>query len=224
MTTYFPRDDPGLFVFCTRCGGPIPEGAQSCPACGNPVGPVTASAPPLVSSADVAESPLTTLPHLVMLWDKLQFITNFQFVDAAGQPLGETVGEIAFPLKYTLWDAARRPVLVLDAARVRGLQFDFLIHLPTGEVLASLRVKSSFMSRKYGITVGGNETMLLTTDAAGYRYQIEQAGSGLVLATGTRAMALRTSRTEIDISPAASVDHRIVLGSMILACYLSTRR
>jgi hypothetical protein len=211
-------------MFCIRCGNPTAEGAPTCPRCGAPVGPGAISPVPLPSSDSGADSPLTTLPHLVMLWDKLSLLTNFQFVDSAGTPLGGTVGEIAFPLKYTLFDANQRLVLVLDAARVRGLLFQYLIHDATGAVLASLQVKSSFLSRKYGITVNGIESMLLTTDAMGYHYQIEAAGSGTVLATGVRTMALRTSRTEIQISPTTDLDHRIVLGSMILACYLSTRR
>ena len=115
-------------------------------------------------------------------------------------------------------------MLVLDAVRERGLEFAHLIRNAAGTVLASLRVKSSFMSRRYGITVEGTEGMFLTTDAAGYRYQIEEAGTGNVLATGLREMALRTSRTTIEIPEGTRLDHRIVLGSMILAEYDSTRR
>jgi hypothetical protein len=210
-------------MFCSRCGSPIVEGAPTCPRCGTPVGPVApGEAPPLRSSTE-AESPLTSLSHLVMQWDKLALHVNFQFSDPAGTLVGETVGEMVFPLKYTLFDTDRRAVLVLDGVRVRGLLYDYLIHDPTGAVLASLRVKSSFLSRKYGITVGGRETMLLSSDAAGYAYQIEAAGSGTVLATGNRAMAIRIARTEIDISPAPDLDHRIVLGSMILISYLTGR-
>lgn len=210
-------------MFCASCGAPLPEGAQFCLSCGNPVGPSIAGPPPLDLSGAVT-SPLTSASHLVMLWDKLGWTRNYQFQDESGTPLGETRAEGTLPLRYTLLDNRGQVVLTLDAVREHGLAFAHLIHDAAGTVLASLRVKSSFMSRRYGITVGQTEGWYLVTDATGYRYQIEEGGSEQVLATGIREMALRTSRTTIDIREGTSLDHRIVLGSMIFAELDSTRR
>jgi hypothetical protein len=158
-----------------------------------------------------------------MLWDKLAMMRNYRFEDPAGTPLGETRGEIAFPVKYTLFDTQGQPVLVLDGGREHGLQFAFYVRDASGTVLATLRMRSSFLSRRYGISVGATESMFLTTDASGYHYRVLEAGSESVLATGDRSMAVRTARTEIAIADAPGLDHRIMLGAMILAEYLSTR-
>ena len=114
-----------------------------------------------------------------------------------------------FPLKYTLFDTNQQPVLIVDGVRTKGLLYTYLIHDAAGNVLVSLRQKNSFMSRKYVITKDGAEVMLLTTDSAGANYKMEDANSGTVIASGYRHMALKTSKTEIDISETENVDHRI---------------
>jgi uncharacterized protein YxjI len=158
-----------------------------------------------------------------MVWDKLSMFTNFQFQDPYGRPLGGTQGELAFPVKYTLFDETGQIVLVVDAQRVRGLLYEFLIHDGSGTVLAALRQESSVMSRKYGLSVGGQENWRLTTDAMGYHYQVEEVVGGRILVTGDRKPAVRTSTTEITIVDGQPLDHRVVLGAMILAAYLTTR-
>jgi hypothetical protein len=157
-----------------------------------------------------------------MLWDKLAMMRNYRFEDEVGTPLGAARGELTFPIRYTLLDAQGRAVLVLDGGRERGLRLAYWVRDPSGAVLATFRIKSSFLSRRYGITVGGAERYLLWTDATGYQYRIEEAGTARVLATGSRTMALRTSRTRIQIANESTLDRRIVLGGMILAEHLST--
>jgi hypothetical protein len=133
------------------------------------------------------------------------------------------VGEIGFPVKYTLLDESGRVVIRIDAKRTRGLLFDLLIHDAEDAVLATLHHESSVLSRKYGISVGGVEGWLLTTDAMGYHYQVEEVNGGRVLATGDRKPALRTSITEIAIVDGQPLDHRVVIGAMVLAGFFSTR-
>ncbi len=128
-----------------------------------------------------------------------------------------------FPLMYTLYDTTQQPVLSVDGTRVRGLLYIYLIHDAAGNVLASLKQKSSFMSRKYGIITDGLESMLLSTDASASNCKLEDINSGNVLASGHRDMGLKTSKVEIDISDIEKVDHRIVLGGMLLVYYFARR-
>lgn len=210
-------------MFCTSCGQPVDSSAQFCSACGARVGPPLDAA--LASSSLPPPQPaLVTQSHLTMVWDKLATRTNFQFQDPSGRPLGGTQGEFAFPIKYTLFDDVGGVVLSLDAVRVRGLLFDFQIHDAGGGVLATVHQESSIMVRRYGLTVGGQGGWLLTTDAMGYHYQIEEVNGGRVLATGDRRPAVRTSITEISITDGQPLDHRVVIGAMILVCYLTTRK
>ena len=206
-------------MFCSHCGTAIPDDARFCPKCGVGVGPGPTEGPLTTSSP---ASALTTASQLVMVWDKLAMIRNYRFEDGAGNPLGTTQGQVAFPLKYTLLDSEGKVVLVLDGGREHGLQFAYWVHDANGAVLATFRVRSSFMSRRYGITVGGTERYLLWTDATGYQYRVEELGTSRVLATGTRTMAVRWSRTQIEIGEGSELDHRIVLGSMILADHIAT--
>lgn len=210
-------------MYCSACGQPIDPAALFCPACGARVSP-SPGGPPLFSSSVPPPSDLTTLSHLVLVWDKLTTVENYQLQDPSGRPLGRAVGEIGFPVKYTVVDEGGRVVLHIDAKRAHGLLFDLLIHDAEGTVLATLHPESSVMSRKYGLSVGGQEGWLLTTDAMGYHYQVEEVAGGRVLATGDRKPALRTSTTEIVMADGQPLDHRVVIGAMILACYLTTRR
>jgi len=211
-------------MFCPQCGTTAPPDAQFCPACGASLSSAPVPAAPLPSVAPTGPSRLTTADQLVLVFDKFSTVTNFQLQDASGLTLGVTQGEFAFPLKYTLYDDRHRVVLSLDATRAHGLTYDYLIHDETGSVLASLRQLSSFMSRKYAMTINGVASHLLSTDAPGYHYQVEETPGGAVIATGDRKPALRTSTTQISFTGRSPLDHRIVLGAMILACYLTTRR
>jgi hypothetical protein len=222
VRTYFLARFDDLTMFCPRCGRPVDEGAAFCPSCGASVAPSGGPAP-LASASESASSRLMAESHLVMVWDKLSLMTNFRFQDTSGAALGQTQGEVAFPIKYTLFDESGKIALVLDASRVRGLMYDYLVHDGGGAVLASLRQQSSLLSRKYSITVGERSDWVLTTDAAGYHYSIDSTAAGTVIATGDRRPAIRTSMTDIRITAGESMDHRIIVGSMILACYLTTR-
>ncbi len=210
-------------MFCVGCGRALDEGAQFCPACGAPVN--APSSAPLLAGAPPSASPaLLTVRQLTMVWDKLSMFTNYRFQDASGRTLGATQGEIAFPIRYTLLDEDQNVVLTIDATRAHGLRFDFLIHDSNGIVLGSIRQETSVLSRRYGLTVGGKPDWLLTTDAMGYHYQIETVSGGIVVATGDRKPAIRTSTTAIQIAEGQSMDHRVILGAMILAEYFSTRK
>jgi hypothetical protein len=192
-----------------------------CPACGRAL--VATTAQPLPSLTP-AGSDLTTLSHVVMVYQGGLGRTNFTFEDPSGRLLGATTGEITFPLKYTLFDANQQPVLILDGSRARGLLYDYLVHDPAGQVLASARQESSFMSRKYSVTVGDTPRMTLTSDAVGYHYQLVENDSGTVLASGDRTSGLRRSFVDLTFSDPHSWDHRIGIGLMLLLYYICTRR
>ena len=208
-------------MFCTRCGRPLEAGASACPSCGQPV---AASEQPLTGPATPTPPLLLTTSPLEMVWDKLSLMTNFQFRDDAGRTLGVTHGEIAFPVKYTLQDDRGEVVLTLDAQRVHGLLYDFMVHDAAGRVLATIRQESSFLSRKYAVSIDGRPDYLLTTDAAGYHCAIHGAADGSAVATAERKPALRTSTTRVEIAEGAPLDRRVILGAMILVVYLTTRQ
>ena len=84
-------------MYCSTCGQPIDPTAQFCPACGARVAPA-ADGPPLASGEAPPPSDLTALSHIVMVWDKFTTVTNYQFQDPTGRPLGQAVGELAFPV------------------------------------------------------------------------------------------------------------------------------
>ena len=114
-------------VFCTQCGSPIAEGSQFCTRCGNPTGPVLPSAP-LPGTPQAMPVPLTSVSHLVMLWDKLAMHPGFRIQDPSGRPLGETSGGIlGLSNELTVFNTDRRVVLGLTVAIEHRLPFGFLI-------------------------------------------------------------------------------------------------
>ncbi len=209
-------------MFCPRCGAPRPEGAQFCPRCGAPVGPAPSGGVP-PSPPEPSEPALLRANRLVLLWDKLALGPTYRFEDPSGTPLGETVVASRFPLELRLVDAQQQAVLALNVQRVRGVRFAFLVHAPDGTVLASAEVRSSVLSSRYAVRVGGVERMALVADATGHRYQLVDTISGATVATGIREPALRTSRTTIEIVGDPGPDHRVVLGLMLLLEFQTTR-
>jgi hypothetical protein len=210
-------------MFCSHCGAPLNPSGQSCSVCGaSVILPLDAPVPQEATST--RPSGLTSESRLVMVYQGSLGRVEFGFQDPSGRPLGATRGEIVFPLKYTVLDEQQQVVLILDGERVRGLLYDFLVHEPNGGVLASFRQKSSFMSRKYGVTVNGEERMTLTTDATGYHYQLVENGTEAVVVTGTRTSGLRKSFVEIAFADGSAGDHRIGIGAMLLVYDLCTRR
>ncbi|HTT73692.1 MAG TPA: zinc ribbon domain-containing protein [Thermoplasmata archaeon] len=208
-------------MFCPRCGRPLEGGEQFCPGCGNPLAPALseATAPP-----GPPELPaLLTTPELVMVRDREGGWVTFRFEDGSGRILGATRAEPGFPLHYTLLDDEHRPILHLDGVRERGLQYTYRILGPDGGLLASLAPQTSVLSRKYGVSVGGQPSLLLATNATGSDYALTTEPGGATVATGAGSGLLH-ARTAVTVAGEASVDRRIVLGAMILAGYFTTPR
>ena len=179
---------------------------------------------PLASVPQPMSDSLTRVPHLVLLRDKLAMHSGFQIQDPSGRPVGEISGGAPGLLSgLTLLDTDRRVVLCLQAARGQGPRFGVMIQDATGRVLATMQPKTSFGSQKWGISVGTAEPMMLVIDVGGLHYHLEEAGTGRVLATADRQMAVRTSRTDIQIPEVPDMDHRIVIGSMIAAAFFTIR-
>jgi hypothetical protein len=214
---------PLPIVFCVRCGSQVAEGSRFCPHCGTQVVPGPPNVP-LASVPQPSTGLLTGVPHLVMFRDKLAMHSGFQIQDPSGKPLGEIRGGARDLLGgLTLLDTDRRVVLGLRAASGHGLQFGVTIHDANGAPLATLQPKTGFTSQKWGIMVGTTEPMLLAIEVGGLRYHIEEVGTGRVLATADRPMAVRLSRTDIQIPELQGVDRRIVIGSMIAAAFFTIR-
>jgi hypothetical protein len=208
-------------MFCAKCGGALDSGAMVCSACVTAVGPA-ATSPALSSSS--TPSDIATFSHIVAVYGGHLGRVDFSLEDPSGRVLGVTQGEIAFPLKYTVLDSAQQPVLILDGVRVRGLSYDYLVHEPSGAVLASARQESSFMSREYGVRKGGTPQWTLTTVSLGYHYRLIDNATQGVLASGDRTSGLRRSFVDVTFSDRRHWGHRIGIGLMMLVYYLCTRQ
>jgi hypothetical protein len=117
-----------------------------------------------------------------MLWDhKLtQLGTNYRFEDPqTGVLIGEANGVLKPPLgiQYSVFDANRAPILTIDSERAKLMQYSYLVRDPQGNVLATLKQKSSFKGHKYTIEKDGSEVMLLTTDATERNLKIEDVSN-----------------------------------------------
>jgi uncharacterized protein YxjI len=210
-------------VYCPRCGSPISEGAQFCTGCGNRLGSGVADVP--LASAPLPNSDsLTSVPRLVLLRDKLAIGSGFQIQDPSGTPLGEIPGSAAGLLSgLTLLGSDKRVVLRLRAGRGAGLRYGVMIQDASGETLAVMQPMTGLGSQKWEVSVGMTRPMVLKIDLGGLRYHLEDASTGKVVASADRQMAVRTSRTDVQVTEVRDVDRRIVIGSMIAGAFISIR-
>jgi len=217
-------------VFCTRCGSPLPEDARFCPRCGNPVGNGTPSAP-AASSAAALPTALTLAPHLVLVWDKLALHAGFQIQDPSGTTLGATQGGLfglSLSNELKVLDSAQQVVLVLRTGKVappgeHGLHLGITMSDAAGAEICTVRPMTTFGPLRFEVWIGAAPSMVLVLPGMQLHDRLEEAGSGRLLASSDRQMALRTSRTVVEISETPGLDHRIVIGAMLLATYLSLR-
>lgn len=215
-------------MLCPNCNKPVNDGASFCQYCGASLSMPTANNN-FNSSLTVSSSPLLSLKHLTMTWNNegiLHPVATYRFEDQGGTLLGEARGAAQPPLglSYTLLDSNNQPVLMIDSERVRLMSYNYFIRDAQGNMIVGLKMKNSFMGRKFSITQNDSEVMLLATDASGASQKIVDNGSNQVLATGARHSGLESSKVTIDISEILQVDHRIVLGTLIFVNYMSSSR
>ncbi|MGI0071157.1 MAG: hypothetical protein ACRECT_03700 [Thermoplasmata archaeon] len=169
------------------------------------------------------DSPLRTLSRFQIQPEHAGKTSKFLYFDRSGQPLGEAQFELALPVKYTLRDTLGHVLLVLDAARGRGLRFEFQIHDGTGAVLAGRSQPSSFGGYQLGVQVRDQEALPLEMPTLGDEYRLEEGGGAAVVAAGHRSYGWRSS-VAVDISEAKPTDHRVVIGAMMLALFTTSAR
>jgi hypothetical protein len=183
----------------------------------NPSAPVT------------SKSSLLSLNHLTMVWNNesaLHPVATYRFEDQGGILLGEAKGEAQLPLglSYILSDSNNQPVLMVNSERARLMSYNYFIRDAQGNTIVSLKIKSSFMGRKYSLTQNNSDVMLLTTDASATNQKIVDNASNSILATGARDLGFTKSKVTIDISETQEIDHRIVLGALIFVNFMSANR
>ncbi|MHB1909197.1 MAG: zinc ribbon domain-containing protein [Nitrososphaerales archaeon] len=200
-------------MFCEHCGKQINDDAKFCPACGHEIGSALVAA---VSPA-VTDSELLKVNQLVMTHNSLGFQLNFSFEDSSGAQLGKTQGKIKFPLYYELFDTSGQKVLIVDG-EIHGLmRVTFFVRDSSGNILVSMVPKSGF-GRKYSVTSGGSEVMKFSSGMSGSQLKLEDSATGSLLASGNSEFSIRTPKTDIEIED-SSIDHRIVLGLMLIGVY-----
>lgn len=209
---------------CPACNTTVAEEELYCPKCGTQLKSDSNNSSFQDSQANAGVQ-LLQLNHLNMVHNKMARRINFTFEDSngnvLGEALGEALGEGMVVLKYTIVDPSQQPLFILSTTgRFRITNYN--IEDPNGKVLATLKMKSSFMGRKYALDIDDAESMLVTADVANSHFKIVGLNGNLI-STGTRLMALMNSSTEIDIAEDAQVDHRIVLGAMVMINFFSYR-
>ncbi len=203
--------------FCAYCHSATSPDDKFCKFCGKPI---LAAAPDTASfliGMPAPESPLLIANQFVMVRNKMALWIKFEFQDQSGMKLGETQGEVKIPLKYTVLDTAAQPLMVIDGA-IEKMQPLYFIRDDQNNILATLRIKSSFMSRKWGIWQGddASESMQFVTDSSNHKMEIRDE-SGAVLASANMNFALKTEKIDVSIPETSKVDHRLVIGCVLLA-------
>jgi uncharacterized protein YxjI len=201
--------------FCTHCGHEISSFDRFCKSCGSSTDARVSEGTSAIQDLPTQTSPLLTADQFVLVRNKLAFWIKFEFQDQSGMKLGETQGELKLPVSYTVLDTSGQPVMVLDG-RIERMQPVYFVRA-RNSIIATLRMKSSFMSRKWGIWQNNEskEGMLFITDATSQNMKIQDEG-GAVLATAYMNFGFKTEKIDVRIPETSEVDHRVVIGCVLL--------
>ena len=138
---------------------------------------------------------------------------HYDFEDLSGTKLGEADGNLfQIPAKFAVVDAHGMELMHLEG-KVLTLRHQFTIHSPSGEELGTMKKKIvKLIGEEYWIEKGGVEFMRIYGNFTEHDYQMEVNGAP-VASVHKKWVSLRD---QFGVSITGNVDHRIVIGAIIV--------
>lgn len=209
-------------MICSECQKEIADGEEYCRNCGAKVDSTVK-----VLSGEQAESGENSIIECynvsLVHAASLGISRSFSVEDKEGSKLGEAQNVSVLPLKWVITNNSGGTVFILQSVKEKGLLYFEHIFGADGKNLATIKRKSSFLGNKLVIDSPGQGIMRLASDSLGRKFSFSDSG-GNVVAGAVHYPGLRESRTDININPDASIDHRIILGSMLYMTVISMSR
>jgi len=138
---------------------------------------------------------------------------HFDFLDQQGNKLGEAEGSLVqVPPKFQIKDTHGVELMHLQG-KTLSLHSEFTFYGPGDEALATIKKKVvTFGGQEYWVEKDGAESMRIYGDFTNHEYQMEYAGQTVAVVT-RKWVSLRD---QMGVSITGKVDHRIVIGTVIV--------
>jgi uncharacterized protein YxjI len=138
---------------------------------------------------------------------------HYDFLDLQGSKLGEADGNLVqVPPKFQVKDTHGQEFMQVQG-KVFSMRHEFTFHGSGGEELGTIKKKvATFGHQEYWVEKDGQEFMRIYGDFTGHEYQIEVAGQ----AVASVHKKWVTLRDQLGVSITAEVDHRIIIGTIIV--------
>jgi uncharacterized protein YxjI len=138
---------------------------------------------------------------------------HYDFLDLQGNKLGEADGNIVqVPPKFVVLDTHGIELMHLKG-KTFSLHREFTFYGSTGEELGTIKKKIvKLVGEEFWVEKGGVEFMRIYGDFTEHEYQMEVTGQAVAL-VHKKWVSLRD---QLGVSITGEVDHRIVIGAVIL--------
>ena len=202
-------------TFCLYCGAQLPDGAGFCGSCGKPV-QATAEPSPAPSQSpptSIGQTLLLSARDLVLNKKILSVREHYDIQNTSGTQLGEADGNfIQLPAKFVVQDANGAEVMHV-VGKLVSLRREFEMYDPAGTLLAAIKKKIvRLVGSEYWLELNGNQFARIYGNFVEHDYRF-QVGGVDVAQVHKKWVSVRDS---FDISISGSVDHRLVLGSVVI--------
>ena len=138
---------------------------------------------------------------------------HYDFEDLKGNKLGEADGNLVqAPPKFQVKDTHGSELMHLQG-KVFSLRHEFTLHGSGGEELGTIKKKiAKLVGEEFWVEKNGQEFMRIYGDFTEHEYQIEVAGQS-VASVHKKWVTLRD---QLGVSITGEVDHRIIIGAVIV--------
>ena len=138
---------------------------------------------------------------------------HYDFLDLQGNKLGEADGKLVqVPPKFVVMDTHGLELMRLQG-KALSLRSEFNFYGSGGEELGTIKKKlAKFFGQEFWVEKDGSEFMRIYGNFTAHEYQVEVAGQ-MVAAVHRKWVSLRD---QIGVSITGNVDHRIVIGAVIV--------
>ncbi len=204
-------------VFCRYCGASLLADASFCSSCGKPVSPTSdADASPAQSSptpSTVGQTLLLTANELTLNKKIVSVREHYDIQDASGTPLGQADGNFfQLPAKFAVLDSTGAQILSVNGKLV-SLRREFDIYDSGGNMLAAIKKKiARLIGSEYWLELNGNQFVRIYGNFVEHDYRFQANGVD-VAQVHKKWVSVRDS---FNISILGPIDHRFVLGSVVV--------
>ncbi len=202
-------NDIRLLPFCQYCEKLQPEGASFCSNCGKPLAGTPTNPQPVTS----ATGSLSTLNDLVMKKKILSLREHYNFEDRDGANLGQAEGNFfQFPARFAVTEANGSEFMHLEG-KILSLRKQFTFYDNLGQELGTIKKKIvKLIGEEYWVEKEEVEFMRIYGNFTEHDYRMEVNGAQ-VAEIHKRWFTLRD---QIGVSITGQVDHRVVIGAVIV--------